>query len=320
MSKVQTAIVNLPFSGFYDSLYSGAIDHEAESFAEYRCDEYEKDNSDNEGYWPESLRLDESDYANILISVTNYRTCYDAIARDYVSAFDYVAGEILGFTVKAKRKTYNVATAGYIEEEYRLDSIRATFESMDSPREYNFTTDRVYANIPLAVMRALFKRSKAEKHATLSKVIAERFTSCDGFISGYPRHLADWLENPLQDWDHNEMATLLIAALRMAGFDCDESENRYRLYEATVGDEGAYQAWEKGVDWTRFEAMRAEKRAELLAAWIEEDTETAMLWRANHLADFSALVQAEPDLFSGFEESGNLPYRCPETPDLFSNL
>lgn len=318
---MQTAIVNLPFPGFYESRYSAAIDWEETSFIEYHCSESGETDSDYEPHWPKELQLDESEYAEILIRVTQYRIAEEKIAAWYVSALDYALGEALGFSVADTRQRWQFVGDNYesVTEEYMRPSIRATFESMDSPREYNFTTDRVYANIPLGMLYLLFRKSRAENHATLAAVIAERFTSRSGFISHYSRHLAEWLEKPLSDWDHNETGTLLIAAMRMAGVDAEDGDDE--IYYATLGDCGAYEAWESAVDWPKFETMRAERRAELLAEWCESDIEAAATWRANHAEDFAALLAADSTISAAFaEHDGSLPYRCPETIDLFTGL
>lgn len=318
MTAPRKFTVNIPFEGFYNSWYSDAVDREEEQFAEYHTEENGEKSKDYESHWPKALRLDAAAYEEILFDVTNYSAAYAQIARDYVAAFDYIAGDAFGFSVKAMRKRYNVETKEFEPEEYRRSSIRATFESMDSPREYNFATDRVYADIPVSVMRELFKRSKAEKHATFSAVIKERFTSYDGFSSHYSNHLQDWLSKPLADWDHNELSTLLIAGLQLAGMS--EEQLRSDIYDATCGDEGAYQAWSDAVDWPAFERKRQEARAEKLAEWIEEEREEFEAWYSSNRADFEEIAAAEPSLFSAFEVTAELPYRCSETIDMFTGL
>ena len=314
----ETVVVNLPFEGFYHSLYSDAVDHEEEQFVEWRADETgNKGDLDYEMEWPEALRVDGQELASILFDVTDYRAAYDQIARDYVSAFDCVAGDDLGMTAADTQQRYNYETKEMETEAYRRPSIHMTFESMDSPREYNFATDRVYGTLPLAVMYLMFRKSRANGHAALKATIEERFTSYDGFRSHYSNELADWLEKPLRDYDHNELGTLLIAAMRLASNETDD-EMRWRLYEATCGDCGAYQAWESAVDWQKFDAKRMEKRAEKLADWIEEDDESALIWRAHHMAEWSQIVAADESLFTGFDETEKLPYRCPETHDFFA--
>lgn len=318
---MQTAVVNLPFDGFYESLYSAEIDREEEQFIEYRCEDNGETDSDYEAHWPEALRLDSHEYSEILIRVTSYDIAYRKVAEWYVAAVDQLLGDTLGYAVKDMRKYYNVNTREMSEESYLRPSIGATFETMDSPREYNFTTDRVYAYVPLGMLYLLFRRSRAEGHATLAAVIKERFTSRSGFISGYRNTLETWLQKPLADWDHNETGTLLVAAMRLAGIDPDESETRERLYYDTFGDSGAYEAWESAVDWQGFETKRAEARAEKLAEWCESDLEAAAIWRANHADDYCALVAIDPTLTICFaERDASLPYRCPETPDMFDGL
>lgn len=315
MTKPTMVSVNLPFDGFYESSYSYAIDREEEQFCEYRCDEYEKDNKDNEVYWPDALKLDAQQYGEILFNVTQYRDCYQHIARDYVAALDHAIGDALEMGVKDKRGAW--IDGKFTKVDYVRPSIRMTFEEMTSPREYNFATDRLFAQIPLVVMRHLFKQSKVEKHATFAAVIRERFTSRSGFHSYYSNDVESWLEKPLRDWDHNELGTLLIAGMKMAGLDPESDETRRNLEDATIGDDGAYQAWEKGVDWPAFETKRLEARAEKLAQWIAEDCDAAMRWQASNSGDFAEIVAADPSSFGDVLDSHSLPYRCPETPDLF---
>lgn len=275
MAKPIMLLTTIPFSGFYESIWSSEIDREEEQHCEYEADERQAE----EGI-PEELRLDANELAEILFKVTHYRTAYEKIARWYAEAFDSWAGEQLGMTRKAKRNRYDWQSQKTVVETYDADSIGLQFESMDSPREYNFTTDRIFCHIPLKTVRALFKASKAENHMSLRAAIRERFTSCDGFISGYPNGLDSWLAKPLQEWDHNEIGTLLVA---MTGEPDTIEDMYYRM-----GDSWAYQAWEKAVDWKRYDSEVAELRADKLAEWQAENPEV------------------------------ELPYRCPETLDLFA--
>jgi hypothetical protein len=308
----RNVVVNIPFPGFYESDYSRAVDHEEESHCYYIATEGEKGDLDYEPAWPEELRLSASDLGEILLRETSYDIAYAKIATNYVASFDNMAGETLGFSVPDVHKRFEWQTKTYVEEPYRRDSIRMTFESMDSPREYNFATDRLYGEMPLAIVYLMFRRSRAEGHATLAKTIKDRFTSYDGFIAYYPTDIEDWLEKPLGDWDHNELGTLLLAVLQLAGADPEDLD----LYEETVGDERAYQAWSEAVDWEAFDKRRLEERAEKLEAWLEEDKEAVYLWRAHNLEAFDSVVAADPGTFKDLDYEG-APYRCQKTPDLF---
>lgn len=247
-------LINIPFDGFYDSIYSDEVDH----IAEREADNFADDRQTEEGVPPE-LRLDAQTVASILFDVTDYHAIYAKVAEEYTAAFNEVASELLDVPLSL------------------------TFESMTSPREYNFATDRIFAHIPLATVQALFDKSAADNHATLAACIKERFTSYDGFLSGYDNTLAAWLDKPLIEWDHNELGTLLVALLG------DDSDWRMDVYYRTTEHEGVYNAWSDGVDWAKFDARVQEHRDELLAD----------------------LKAADPDYIEP-------AYRCPNTPDMFA--
>lgn len=324
MTKPILLTVNLPFDGFYNSVYSDAIDREEESFVEYRCDGSNGESDvDYESYWPAELQLDAGEYNDILMSVTDYRAAYQGIAESYVAAFDRAAGELLGLEIRDTRKR-TVWTEGkpgltYVKESYMRPSIRATFESMDSPREYNFGTDRVYAYVPLTVMRELFRRAKADNFEALQSVLGERFTSYDGFISGYSNRVPEWLKKPLRDWDHNELGSLLIAALKLAGDDVTESRSEMReavMYDVLESE--TYSDWERAVDWSKFETKRTEARAEKFAEWLDDDAEAATAWAAanpTHIGEFGAV---DASSLAGLPDMSSVPVRCANTPDMFT--
>lgn len=85
---------------------------------------------------------------------------------------------------------------------FKLPSLK--FESLSSPREYNFTTDRIFVEISTDEVRRIFSevprlelRIKAE----------EMFTSRSGFTSYYDPDYSTW--GGVEDWDHNQLLCLL---------------------------------------------------------------------------------------------------------------
>jgi hypothetical protein len=104
----------------------------------------------------------------------------------------------------AKRYAYKFA------QELGLKTL--AFESLDSPREYNFTTDRIFCTIDLDEVKALRDSIDTE---TLENAVKEKFTSRDGFMSFYQNSLTDtgqekrtW-DKPLDEWDCNQVALLI---------------------------------------------------------------------------------------------------------------
>jgi hypothetical protein len=84
--------------------------------------------------------------------------------------------------------------------------VGAEFESMTSPRFYNFETDRVFMLIPLGEVARMHSETPRE---TLAQVAAEMFTSRSGFISFYSPDVSDW--GDLCEWDHNQVYALVSA-------------------------------------------------------------------------------------------------------------
>lgn len=246
----ETTITRLPFAGFYYTRWSDIIDHAVDMHIEnaeekwlgretyYKSDMLDADTA------TEAEVAHRGDLGEILMRCMSYSDAYRTIAKDYVEGLSEALCDELGFDP------------------------HLTFESMDSPREYNFATDRVYAHIPLATAYLLLRMSRRDGHTRLEKRVKERFTSRDGFISGYSNHLTDWLEKPLREWDHNEICTLIEAVT-----PADDDEVQWDIYYPIA--EHDYEYFDGNVDWGRYRALVAEKVAEYRD---EEDHEAYEQW------------------------------------------
>jgi hypothetical protein len=229
-------IIKLPFQGFYESVWSQEVEHTVERDAEWMAEQQAE-----EGIAPE-LRLDASEFAEILSDCLDYQDCYRRIAEAYVEAFD-----------------------GVLSEEADLD-LGLKFESVSSPRYYNFETDRVFAEVSDEAVAELF--SKVSKD-TLAKVIKERHTSYDGFISYYSNRVEEWLAKPLDEWDHNELETLLLAFLE----DANVEDLDWAVYYRVCDGDGIWSDYQAALDWQKVEEIVAEKREEKREAYAEEHPE-----------------------------------------------
>lgn len=99
---------------------------------------------------------------------------------------------------------YSEAYAQAFAEEFEIDGLE--FESLQSPREYNFTTDRIFVNIPDGEVTRIYAETP---RATLDAVAAEWFTSRSGFSSFYSPDVDDW--GDMAKWDHNQLGALVAA-------------------------------------------------------------------------------------------------------------
>jgi hypothetical protein len=283
--------VNIPFPGFYESFLSSMIDSEEERFLERHCEE-------TESTYPPELRLESIDWTWRYL---DHSAACDVLAREYVEVFDAIAGGLLG------------------ETRHTVDSCGMRFSIMTSPREYNFETDRLFVTVSAAFVSRMFSMSRADNHATLAATIKRRFTPRDGFIPHYASRLSYWTEKPLDDWDHNELGTLLIACLEMSGGLDD-----WDVIEPMCDSEIGYTAFDSAFDYVGFETECAEQRAVLLSEWFDLDPVAASLWRSNNLDTCAAIVAADPDLFWDVEwltsDDCGTWYRCDKTRDFFETV
>jgi hypothetical protein len=228
-------IVQIPFPGFYDSILTGYLDNVEEQFVE---NETERQDEDDPDYWqPEGLRLDAGEFAQIVFDCMDYGKAERFLARRWVEFFQ-----------------------AFVKDELEID-IPMKFESMISPREYNFTTDRVFVEISNENARKLYRLSRDKKHVELAATIKERCTSRSGFASFYSNDINEWVAKPFEDWDHNELYILLIALLpdEHRVTDCILDGMNYQ--SPTDFDE----AFDVAMDWDKYQRMVEEKRDDLRA-------------------------------------------------------
>lgn len=112
----------------------------------------------------------------------SYQKAYLAYAQLYLEAFNDSLSQACGVKFKL------------------------SWESMSSPREYNFTTDRLFADIADKKVTELFR--KVDKKV-LDKRARGTFTSYDGFRSFYSPDYTTW--GPVLTWDHNQLGVLIEA-------------------------------------------------------------------------------------------------------------
>ena len=218
-------------------------------FAGFYCSKWSSELHDVENQFIEEEAddtLDESEVSALVDKCRQYETQIEYVAREYV---DY-------FNEKFK-------------EEFGID-LKLRFESLKSPCEYTFSTDIIYAYIDEDVVRDLL--AKIDK-GVFRSTIKDRFTSCDGFISFYPNRLDKWKAKPIEEWDHNEIGTILEAYV--AQVEDFELDVYYTMCERNVFDT----AFDKGVDWDKYRELCDERRKE-----IEEER-----------AEEEALADADPD-------------------------
>lgn len=164
-------LTTIPFSGFYESLHSSAID-----------DSINQEFSDDYG-------IVNHDIAYRAWDSMHWGNVRNEYAKEYASNFGH---------------------------EFGIKSL--SFESMTSPREYNFSTDRIFCEIDYSELCGIIKTFNLKAFADF---VRERFTSRDGFISFYPADLAEC--GKVKSWDHNQCGTALeFYAIQESGGEFDQ--------------------------------------------------------------------------------------------------
>ena len=185
MNKLESTI---PFDGFYESFISDDIDHQIGQQIEWDSDTFDLNESEEE--------IIQNNYLTV-----NTSYFYNQIAEDYTNFYiDALNERLEGFTLKA------------------------TYKCFESPREYNFETDRIFIEIEenhaIDFIEYIIKNYKKE----LEKKIRDRFTSRSGFISSYKNSLDLWIDD-YSEWDCNMIGTCFEL------FDLEEEDINYSLRE-----------------------------------------------------------------------------------------
>ena len=123
------------------------------------------------------------------------------------------------------RKAYAKAYADAFMTEFNL---HGDFMGMDSPREYNFETDRLFVKINHAQLCAIVFMTDYDDMEQTAK---DMFTSRSGFISFYDADFTTW--GDIESWDHNQLYCLLMAFIEttQGEFDEDQLIDSAHLYE-----------------------------------------------------------------------------------------
>lgn len=152
-------LIEVPFGGFYNSIYSSEIDIFEDMKREALEDEGKEYNQE-----------------------IDYRKTYEAIAKKYIHCLSELLPE-----------QFNNAL---------------TFESLQSPREYNFSNDRIFSHATNEFCKWLCKYL-LKNSVYLSKRIYEYFKPRDGFFPHYSFSLNDWNIKAYTKLDYNQLGFLL---------------------------------------------------------------------------------------------------------------
>ena len=193
------------FSGFYQGIFSDYIDIALDNDLCNLHDSLSKLKINEFNCWQEM------DYKQYRLDVASWIMDY------YITNLNKYIGWLVEFHVEDVENIYVV----------------------DSPREYNFVTDRVFAKV--SINKEQFNKLMSYLRANtyvVDKVIRGHFTDYDGFHSYYPNKLDYWLGREFEKANDLELSYLVHTALCVALYndinwrykDDDEIVSVYEIY------------------------------------------------------------------------------------------
>ena len=110
-------------------------------------------------------------------------------------------------------------------------TLNATYKCFESPREYNFETDRIFIEIEENHAVDFIEHIVQNYKKELEKKIEDRFRSRSGFISFYKNSIDLWAKD-FKEWDCNMIGTCFEL------FDFDELHFYESLSETIINNLG----------------------------------------------------------------------------------
>lgn len=199
--------INVPFSGYYESEYSRLLDN---------ITELDEDTiAINHGY-------DYQIHGNVNDFITKNNIDIYTEQSEHEEKLNYP---------KMKEVINKIYVEEYIEQFNNETNLNLSFmyKDMESPKYYNFSTDRLFATISEQDKEKLYNFAR-DNISAFRRVLLEHCNSYDGFISSYSNDVNEWLGKPFSDYDHNELNILLYVAIDVCNVNIDDFNNS--IYEA----------------------------------------------------------------------------------------
>lgn len=130
---------------------------------------------------------------------------------------------------------WHAARVGYAKEyttnfgsAYGIKGLQ--FTELDSPREYNFVTDRIFTKCSNSEFNRMLQLVKGGR---LDQVCRENLTSRDGFSSFYNPDFKTW--GDWRTWDNNQNSQVVEAYAREMDYE-DDSSTQWELMENDISN------------------------------------------------------------------------------------
>tara|TARA_R110002167_G_scaffold365441_1_gene590211 strand:- start:784 stop:1374 length:591 start_codon:yes stop_codon:yes gene_type:complete len=108
-------------------------------------------------------------------------------------------------------KAYAQHYVNCINQELDIPSL--DFKELNSPKFYNYETDRIFCTLEETDLVQIHK--KIINTSDFKKLVSDTFTPRDGFSPSYSNDVIDWIRKPVKSLDHNEIGLLIECYFNM---------------------------------------------------------------------------------------------------------
>lgn len=213
---------DIPFCGFYYSHLDSDIDINLEQTGEYELEKLEQENP--------GLEFDLSAVNEAVRDSLDIHKTHESYCIAYVAELNAL-----------------------FESEWGI-KLGLEFETMISPKEYNFTTDRLFVFAPRKLLKKIHRdfKSAFDKgiKTQFTETLESRHTSRPGFISFYSAIESEWFEKPFNELDHIELSSLFRAFMSQV-FDRQALDHYDDIESAVVQnviESGSYSHVDDNID------------------------------------------------------------------------
>ena len=123
---------------------------------------------------------------------------------------------------------------GFVKSLSNLIKVDIKFIRIISPREYNFTTDKIIASCDEANLQTVWKKVQ-KNHKTEScfeDTLNDLLTPSDGFIPLYSNDPLDWIGKNISEFNDVEVGIIIQAYCMFMDISADEIFEQPAYYEA----------------------------------------------------------------------------------------
>lgn len=183
-----TVSVKIPFSGFYESSHEAMFD----GWLDYEIDVLNDEH--------ELTQEDKDKLTEMFSDAIDWKKAHELYAKEYCKQLvAYIANESREYKEDSTGKQY-------LSAPFELE---LEFETLESPKYYNYGTDCIYGKIPLEQLQYMLNEIPDKEWR---EYVKRKCTSYSGFHSFYSPDFDEW-EKDLSEWGEARLGMVLEAYL-----------------------------------------------------------------------------------------------------------